>query len=161
MDESASWMLNTLELCLPNTPEKHVSLASTTPALTVNSNIFIQSVYAWNEETELSASSNTLNSSYLSHMNHESTGTSHDEHQPSGSDNAKLEPPRRKGHTKSRRGCYNCKKRRVKVHLTHQFTRRKTKMYHSVQRIIQRALNVLDVASNVNGQSFTLTKEKL
>ncbi|KIM93617.1 hypothetical protein OIDMADRAFT_173188 [Oidiodendron maius Zn] len=48
-------------------------------------------------------------------MNHHiSAGTSYDECQPLGSDNAKLEPLLRKGHTKSRRGCHSCKRRRVK-----------------------------------------------
>lgn len=119
MDESSGCLVDTLELCAPNIPEEHVSLASMTPALAVNSNVFIQNVHIWNNETELSASSNTLRSSYLSPMNHHiSAGTSHDEHQPLGSDDAKLQPLPRKGHTKSRRGCYSCKKRRVKVHLT-------------------------------------------
>jgi hypothetical protein len=76
-----------------------------------------------------------------------------------GSDDAKLEPLLRKVHTKSRRGCYNCKKRRIKVRLIAS-TSRKAKAYYSVQRIIQHVLNVLDVASNVNGQSFMSTTQK-
>ena len=110
--------MGTLDLRVSDIPEKHVSLVSMTPALAVNSNVFIQNVDVWNQETEPSASSNTLRSSYPSPRNHhESTGTSHDEHQPLGSDDAKLEPLLRKGHTKSRRGCYHCKKRRIKVRL--------------------------------------------
>ena len=118
MDESSGYLVNTLELCVPNIPEEHVSLASMTPALAVNSNVFIENVHIWNHETELSASSNTSRPSYPSPMNHHiSAGTLHDEYQPAGSNDARLEPLPRKGHTKSRRGCYSCKRRRVKVDL--------------------------------------------
>jgi hypothetical protein len=82
MDES-SWLKDTLDLRVLNIPKKHVSFASIAPALAVNSNLFIQNVDVWNQETELSTSSNTLRSIYLSPRNHhESMGTSHDEHQP-------------------------------------------------------------------------------
>lgn len=118
MDESSDWLMDTLDLRVPNISDKHVSLASMPPALAVSSKVFIQNVDVWNQETEPSASCNTLRSSHLSPRNHyESTRTLHDEHHPLGSDDAKLEPLLRKGHTKSRRGCYNCKKRRIKVHL--------------------------------------------
>jgi len=96
-----------------------VDSASMTSSLTLSSKGFIQNVYVWEQEIKLGFSSNTLNSSYLGPSNlPQSANISHDEHQLSGSDRAKVEPGRRKGHTKSRRGCYNCKSRRVKVQLT-------------------------------------------
>jgi hypothetical protein len=70
MDEPSGWLMDALGLCVPNIPEKHVSLASITPALAVDSNVSIQGVYVWNQEMELSPSSNTLRSSYLSPINH-------------------------------------------------------------------------------------------
>ena len=116
MDLSIDWMMNTLELCLSKPPETHESLTSTTPALSRNSNVFMQSVNVGNQETEFSASSNTLWPSYPSQRNdYGSTVISHDEHQLSGIGMTKPEPLRRKCHAKSRRGCHNCKKRRVKV----------------------------------------------
>jgi hypothetical protein len=119
MDESLGSLMDTLDLHIPDIPDQHASLASMTPVLAVNPKAFIQNLNVWNQETVSSASSNTLTSSFLSPRNHyESTGTSHDEHQPLGSNDARPEPLQRKGHTKSRRGCYNCKKRRIKVHLT-------------------------------------------
>jgi hypothetical protein len=121
MDQSIGWMMNTLELCHSNLPEEHVPLVSTIPTLSMKSDIFIQSVYTriGNQEIELSASVNSLRPTRLSHMDKPKlTSESHDERQPSASGITKLGPLRRKCHAKSRRGCYNCKKRHVKVHLT-------------------------------------------
>lgn len=116
MDVPLGCLLDTLEPYVPNVREDPVSLASMTPELAVNSNVFIQNVHIWNHDTELGTSSDTLSASPLSPINHHvSTGTSHTNHQPLGSDDAKQEPLPRKGHTKSRRGCYSCKTRRVKV----------------------------------------------
>jgi hypothetical protein len=159
MDESSDSLMDALDLRLPNIPDQYASLASMTPLLAVNPKAFIQNVNMWNQET-VSSTSNALRSSFLSPRNHyESTGTSHDEHQPLGSDDARPEPLRRKSHAKSRRGCYTCKKRRIKVHLT-PIHKTEDLRYHSVQRIIQYALNALDVALNVNGQSFILAKQE-
>ncbi|KIN03092.1 hypothetical protein OIDMADRAFT_160662 [Oidiodendron maius Zn] len=86
-----------------------------TPVLAVNPKVLIHSADVWDKETEPSVSSDALKSSHCSPTNHhESTGTSHNVHQPLGNDDAKLEPLLRKCHTKSRRGCENCKKRRIK-----------------------------------------------
>jgi hypothetical protein len=118
MDESSGSLMDTLDLHVPSIPDHHESLASMIPVLAVNPKAFIQNVNVWNQET-VSSASNTLRPSFLRARNHyESTGTSHDEHQPLGSDDARPEPLLRKCHTKSRTGCYNCKKRRIKVHLT-------------------------------------------
>lgn len=119
MDESSGSLMDTLDLHVPIIPDQHASLASMTPVLAVNPKALIQNVNVWNQETVSSTSSNTLRPSFLSPRDHyESTGTSHDEHQPLGSDDARPEPLSRKGHAKSRMGCYSCKKRRIKVHLT-------------------------------------------
>jgi hypothetical protein len=119
MDESSGSLMDTLDLHVPDIPDQHASLASMTPVLAVNPKAFVQNVNVWNQETVSSAFSNTLTSGFLSLRNHyQSTGTSHDEHQPLGSDDARPESLQRKGHTKSRSGCYSCKKRRIKVHLT-------------------------------------------
>lgn len=45
----------------------------------------------------------------------ESSRVSADEHRSSGSIGASTRPLRRKSHLKSRRGCYNCKRRSIKV----------------------------------------------
>ena len=119
MDGSSGWLIDTLDVRLLNIPKRQEPLTSMTPVLAVNSKVLIQSVDEWNKETEPSASSNALKSSHCTPTNHhESTDTSHNVHQPLGNDDAKLEPLLRKGHTKSRRGCENCKKRRIKVYLT-------------------------------------------
>jgi hypothetical protein len=118
MDESSGSLMDTLDRHVPNIPDQHGSFASMTPVLAVNPKAFIQNVNVWNQET-VSSTSNTLRPSFLSPRNHyESTGTTHDEHQPLGSGDARPEALPRKGHTKSRSGCYNCKRRRIKVHLT-------------------------------------------
>ena len=119
MDGSSGWLIDTLDVRLLNIPKRQEPLTSMTPVLAVNSKVLIQSADEWNKETELSASSNALKSSHCTPTNHhESTDTSHNVHQPLGNDDAKLEPLLKKGHTKSRRGCENCKKRRIKVYLT-------------------------------------------
>ena len=119
MDKSLGLLIDTQDLHVLNIADQHASLASMTPVLAVSPKAFIQNVNVWNHETVSSSASNTLRPSFLSPGNHyESAGTSHDEHQPLRSDDARSEPLLRKGHTKSRRGCYNCKKRRIKVHLT-------------------------------------------
>jgi hypothetical protein len=160
MDESSDLLIDTIGLQGPNIADQHAPLISMTLGLPVNSNVFIQNMNVWNQETASSAYFNTLRPGCPSARNHcESAGTLHDEHQPSGSGDAKLEPPLRKVHTKSRRGCYSCKYRRVKVHQTYQITRQKINVYHSVQRIIQLAHNVLDVASNVNGQRIISSEQ--
>jgi hypothetical protein len=110
--------MDTLDLHVPNIPDQHASLASTTPVLAVNPKAFMQNVNARNQET-VSSTANTLRPRLLiPRVHYKSTNTAHDEHQPLGSDDATPEPLQRKGHTKSRRGCYSCKKRRIKVHLT-------------------------------------------
>jgi hypothetical protein len=109
--------MDTLDLHVPNIPDQHASLASMTPVLAVNPKTVIQNVNVWNQSA-VSGTSNTLRPRLLIPRNHyESNNTAHDEHQPLGSDDARPEPLQRKGHTKSRRGCYSCKKRRIKVHL--------------------------------------------
>ena len=133
MDESLGSLMDTLDLHIPDIPDQHASLASMTPVLAVNPKAFIQNLNVWNQETVSSASSNTLTSSFLSPRNHyESTGTSHDEHQPSRSSDTKSEPLLRKSHTKSRSGCSTCKKRRIKVLEAYQITRKKINTHHSV-----------------------------
>jgi hypothetical protein len=118
MDESSDSLMGRLDLHIPNIHDQHASLASMTPVLAVNPKAFIQNVNVWSQDT-VSSTSNTLRPSFLNPSNrYESTGTSRDEHQPLGSDDARPESLQRRGHNKSRRGCYSCKKRRIKVHLT-------------------------------------------
>jgi hypothetical protein len=118
MDESSGSLIDPLDLQVPSNPDQYASLASTTPVPGVKSKAFLQNVNFWNQNT-VSSTSNTLRPRFLSPRNHyELTGTSHSEHQPLGGDDARSEPPPRKGHTKSRSGCYNCKRRRIKVYLT-------------------------------------------
>ena len=114
MNESPSWLIDTQDLTIPNIAGQDSPLASI--ALPVNSNIFTQNMDVGNQETASSASSNTLTLSYLSLRNqYEPASISHDEHQPSWSGDAKSKPFLRKSHAKSRRGCFTCKKRRIKV----------------------------------------------
>jgi hypothetical protein len=118
MDESSGPLMGALDPHVPNIPDQHASLASMTPVLVVNSKTLTQNVSVWNQKT-VSSTSDTLRASFLSPRIHcESTGTSHNENRPLGSGGARPEPLQRKVHTKSRSGCYNCKKRRIKVHLT-------------------------------------------
>jgi hypothetical protein len=160
MDGSWGPSVDTLDLQAPNISDQHTPLPSTAEAQAVNSNIFIRNMNPRDQERAFSTTSDTLRPSHLSHMNHyESAAAPQDEGQPLGSGNATSGPQLRKNHTKSRRGCYNCKKRRIKVHQTRQITRRKINVCHSVKKIIQSALNVPDVASNVNGRNFTSTKQ--
>lgn len=159
MDESSGWLMDTLDIEVPNIPDQRASLPLMT--LAVNSKVLIQNMNVGNQETASSISFNTLRPNYFGHKNHcEAAGASYGEHQPSRSGDAKPGPQLRKEHTKSRSGCYTCKKRRIKVHLTRQITRWKINMYHSVQKTILSALNAPDVASNVNGQSFTAAKQE-
>lgn len=161
MEESPGWLIDSLDLKLPTIADQHSPLALMTLALPVNSNIFIQNMNVGNQETASSASSNTLTLSHLSlRKQYKSASISHDEHQPSWSGDAKSEPLLRKNHTKSRSGCSTCKKRRIKVLEAYQITRQKTNAHHSVQRIIQSALNVANVASNVHGRRFPSAKQE-
>lgn len=119
MDESSGSLMDTPDLHVPHIPDQHASLASTTSVLAVNPKAFIQNVNVRNQKTVSTSTSNALRSRLLIPRNHyESTNAAHDELQLLGSDDARPEPLQRKGHTKSRRGCYSCKKRRIKVHLT-------------------------------------------
>jgi hypothetical protein len=124
MDESSDSLIDTTGFEGPNIADQHASLTSVTPGLPVISNVLIQNMNMWNQETASNTSFNTLRPGCPSSRSHcESDGILHDEHQPSGTADLKLELTLRKAHTKSRRGCFSCKNRRVKVHQTYQITR--------------------------------------
>jgi len=109
MDDSSYSLMDKLDLQvpIPNIPDQDASLTSMTPVL------------AADPEAAPSTSSNTLRPDFLSSTtNYKPMDTLYDEHQPLGSVETRAEPLPRKGHTKSRKGCYNCKNRHIKVHLT-------------------------------------------
>ena len=102
---------------LPHIPDQNTSLASMISAQEVNPIAVTHIINPWKKKTE-SGASNSLMPYFPGHRKYyKYTGTLHNEHQQLGCDDAKPEPALRKAHIKSRKGCYTCKKRRIKVYL--------------------------------------------
>lgn len=117
MDGFSGSSVGTLDLYLPEYPDQDAFLPSISPVSAVNPAALMRNVTFWSQEIEPRASK-ALTSSFLNPCNQcESTGTSNGHHLIKIND-VRPEPTPRKGHNKSRRGCYSCKARRVKVYQT-------------------------------------------
>jgi len=115
MDGSSGSSVGTQDF--PEYSDQDAFLPSISPVSAVNPAALMRNVTSWSQEIEPRASK-APTSSFLNPSNQfESTGTSSGHH-PIKINDVRPEPTPRKGHNKSRSGCYSCKARRVKVYQT-------------------------------------------
>jgi hypothetical protein len=98
-------------------------------------------------------------SSRMSLTPNEATRESPPEAHIAKADNGQIKKRGRKGHSKSRTGCFNCKKARIKVMFTTiDVQDLRLMLPSSARKIGPRVIIVLTVVSNANGPRCKLTK---